>query len=90
MTYTFPHYHHVTQLWYRYGSVNGGNDCAEGTMARYLRETGFPWVGDDVSLVSHLRLYMRRTTRTRGTPMHRSGTHSTAEASPSRCRSRRP
>lgn len=50
---------HITQLFnHGDGQLNGGNDCCQGSLARYLRATGFPWPGDDISLVQHERLAM--------------------------------
>lgn len=59
MVYSFKH-KHVSQLFDHGGDgvIDGGNDCGPAAMARYLRESGYPWDSDDVSLVERLRLKM--------------------------------
>src|SRR5579885_2118780 len=55
-----PRWRHISQL-YRHpgdpaGTVEGANDCFEVCLARYLRETGYPFAGDDAALVGAMRL----------------------------------
>lgn len=56
MPYAFKH-PHVSQLsdWHDGAGLTGHNDCAPASLTRYLRESGFPWPGDDASLIAHVR-----------------------------------
>lgn len=51
---------HVSQLYHHTGDapgvVEGANDCYEVCLARYLREMGYPFSGDDAALVGAMRL----------------------------------
>jgi hypothetical protein len=51
---------HISQL-YRHpgdapGVLEGASDCFEVSLARYLREQGYPFAGDDAALVGAMRL----------------------------------
>jgi len=50
---------HVAQLFHHVGDgagvIEGANDCAEASAARYLREVGYPFAGGDDALVAWLR-----------------------------------
>lgn len=55
-----PRWTHISQL-YRHpgdpaGTIEGASDCFEACLARYLRETGYPFAGDDAALVAAMRL----------------------------------
>ncbi len=55
-----PRWRHISQL-YRHpgdapGVQEGANDCFEVSLARYLREQGYPFAGDDAALVGAMRL----------------------------------
>lgn len=55
-----PRWRHVSQLFRHSGDgptvVEGANDCYEVCLARYCREMGYPFAGDDAALVGTLRL----------------------------------
>ncbi len=55
-----PRWRHVSQLFRHNGDgptvVEGANDCYEACLARYLREMGYPFAGDDAALIATLRL----------------------------------
>jgi len=55
-----PRWRHITQLYRHPGDrpdmVEGANDCYEVCLARYLRERGYPFAGDDTALVGAMRL----------------------------------
>lgn len=55
-----PRWRHISQL-YRHtgdpvGALEGASDCYEASLARYLREQGYPFTGDDAALVGAMRL----------------------------------
>jgi hypothetical protein len=54
-----PRWRHVSQI-YRHagdppGAQEGANDCFEACLARYLREQGYLFSGDDEALIAYLR-----------------------------------
>lgn len=54
-----PKWHHCSQLYHLPDDPPGAwgnNNCAESALARYLRESGIPYQGDDPSLIGALRL----------------------------------
>lgn len=60
MTPTLRYGKHCSQLedWHDGTGLNGHNNCCQGSMARYLLETGFPWTDTVSALIAHLRLAM--------------------------------